>query len=191
MPPAAASILNPTAQSFHPRFNEPLDFGTVFNNGVPSAVLTGTQYPEHDTLHNISDDALEEAFPPTADEAAEIDAMMDFVLTMSYFDVIEEQEEHARSGFSCHGKRWEVRRGEGLRGRPHSARSEPSAIVARNHHLFADDTSIVSHNHSPRTFQPYSDMESMRSTYHGKARTSPKKKMINGFTRPIHQPRKR
>jgi len=149
MPPAAASILNLTAQSFHPRFNEPLDFVTVFNNGVPSAVLTGTQ------------------------------------------DVIEEQEEHARSGFSCHGKRWEVRRGEGLRGRPHSARSEPSAIVARNHHLFADDTSIVSHNHSPRTFQPYSDMESMRSTYHGKARTSPKKKMINGFTRPIHQPRKR
>uniref|UniRef100_A0A7S2E7G4 Uncharacterized protein n=1 Tax=Trieres chinensis TaxID=1514140 RepID=A0A7S2E7G4_TRICV len=195
MPPASASVLNPHAHPFHPRYDEPLDFGAVFNDGVPTAVLSGDVHPEHGALRSISDEALDEAFPPSANEAAEIDATMDFVLTMSYLDALQEQEERARNGFRGMGVRWEARREMGLVGRPHPARTDREAMP-KNHHPLSPETSIVPFDKTHGgPFRPFSDMESMRSRAESrhakKSSTMTKgKKTAQAFTRPIQQPRK-
>lgn len=193
------SVLNPLASSFHPRFDEPLDFGTIYTNGVPSASFFGA-HPEHTTLHNIDDDALDEAFPPSADEAAELDAVMDFVLTMSYLNVVEEQEERARSDFShVAGTRWEARRARGMVGRPHPAKSpkatDSSFVMAKNHQLFSQETDIVPFEHggSKKVHMPHHDQECMHSRnagvgHHGKTRGRFAKG--RSYAMPIQQPRK-
>ena len=62
------SLLSPMAKPFQPSYhdmdNNIMEFA-IFNNGVPSSVYYGV-HPEHEVLHNISDDALDERFPPSA-----------------------------------------------------------------------------------------------------------------------------
>jgi hypothetical protein len=55
-------FLSPTAQAFQPA----LEFA-IFNDGVPSSVFYGS-HPEHDVIHHIPDEAIDELFPPTAEE---------------------------------------------------------------------------------------------------------------------------
>ena len=55
-------FLSPTAQAFEPA----LEFA-IFNDGVPSSVFYGS-HPEHDVIHHIPDEAIDELFPPTAEE---------------------------------------------------------------------------------------------------------------------------
>jgi len=189
-----ASVLNPLASSFHPRFDEPLDFGTIYTNGVPSASFSGT-HPEHDTLHNIPDNAIDEAFPPSANEAAELDAVMDFVLTMSYLNVVEEQEEKARMNFSHVGKRWEARRTRGMVGRPHPAKSPKagnSLGMAKNHQMYSQETDIVLYDWGKKNYMPYHDMECMRSRNIGRGHHGIHKRHASGrgHMKPIQQPRK-
>lgn len=198
MPPA--SVLNPHATSFHPRFDEPLDFGTIYTEGVPTASFSGTSHPEHDTLHNIADDALDDAFPPSADEAAELDAAMDFVLAMSYLSVVEEQEERARANLShVAGMRWEARRARGMVGRPHPAKSPKASTyvgMARNHQIYSQETDIVPYNGDKKVHMPYHDMECMRSRNIGRghhamhSKTGGRYAGGRSYTKPIQQPRK-
>jgi hypothetical protein len=113
------SILSPDATAFHPFF-EPINVA-IYNNGVPSMTLVSEE-EVCEILHGIQDEALDESFPPTAAEAAEIEAVADFVRSMAMFAYMEEREENARFTF-CHiKKRWEFRRSEGLQGRPRKAR---------------------------------------------------------------------
>jgi hypothetical protein len=113
------SILSPDAAAFHPFF-EPVNVA-IYNNGVPSMVLVSEE-EVCEILHGIQDEALDEGFPPTASEAAELEAVADFVRSMAMLAYLEEREESARLTF-CHiKKRWEVRRSEGLIGRPRPAR---------------------------------------------------------------------
>lgn len=195
-----ASVLNPLANSFHPRFGEPLDFGTIYIEGVPSASFSGTAHPEHNTLHNIPDDAIDEAFPPSADEAAELDAVMDFVLTMSYLNVVEEQEERARTNFShVAGKRWEARRSRGMVGRPHPAKSPKAGSfvgMAKNHQMYSQETDIVPYDWGKKVHMPFHDLECMRSRnvgrgHHGMhGKTGGRYARGRSYTKPIQQPRK-
>ena len=55
-------FLSPTAQPFQPA----LEFA-IFNDGVPCSVFYGC-HPEHDVIHHIPDEAIDELFPPTAEE---------------------------------------------------------------------------------------------------------------------------
>jgi hypothetical protein len=54
--------LSPTAEAFQPAW----EFA-IFNDGVPCSVFYGCN-PEHDVIHHIPDEAIDELFPPTAEE---------------------------------------------------------------------------------------------------------------------------
>ncbi|GAX10841.1 hypothetical protein FisN_31Hh048 [Fistulifera solaris] len=112
-------------------FDLPEDAFAIYNNGVPSLVLT-TEQDIYDILHGIEDPL--ECFPPDAQEAAELEACEAFVETMAMLALLEEAEEQARHHFGHIRKRWEVRRQRGLIGRPkpaqHSVRIKP-----HQHHL--------------------------------------------------------
>ena len=74
-----ASVLSPQAAPFHPLSYEPINLA-VYNDGVPS--LAFSKGSESEVLHGISDDTIDEAFPPTAEEAAELEAAELFVSMM-------------------------------------------------------------------------------------------------------------
>ena len=112
------SGLSATAPPFHPSSLEHEDFAYVYNDGVPGMVLTS----EHDVaevLYGIQDQAIDENFPPTAEEAAEMEAVQAFVEMMATLAFLEEREEQSRNNFESFDKRWERRRAEGLTGKPH------------------------------------------------------------------------
>jgi hypothetical protein len=112
-------MLSAHARPFHPSY-EPANF-CIFNDGIPSLVMTS----EHDVLeilHGIQDSAIDENFPPTAEDAAELEAVQAFVEMMATLAFLEEHEEKARFSFDHFEKRWETRRSQGLLGRPNAAR---------------------------------------------------------------------
>jgi hypothetical protein len=114
------SLLSPNAAAFHP-FYEPVNVA-IYNDGVPSMTLVSEE-EVCEILHGIQDEALDEGFPPTAADAAELEAVAAFVECMAMLAYMEEREEEARLTF-CHiKKRWEVRRSEGLQ--LASRRTEP------------------------------------------------------------------
>jgi len=115
-----ASILSPLASPFVPieRMHDGESiFKAIYNNGVPELVRFGN-HSDHDIIHDIPDEAIDELFPPTASDAAELDAVDEFLRTMMYLSYLEEREEKARNGFSHVKKRWESRRQQGLIGKP-------------------------------------------------------------------------
>ena len=111
------------APPFHPASFEHSDFGVLYNDGVPGYVVTR----ENDVakvLHGIQDQAIDENFPPTAQDAAEMEAVQAFVEMMATLAFLEEHEEEDRflklgSSFE---KRWETRRAAGLTGKPNPAK---------------------------------------------------------------------
>jgi hypothetical protein len=72
------------------------DYGVIYDgDGIP--VMQAVQ---HQVLHNISDETLDDAFPPDATDAAELDAADDFVETMALLGLLEDHEEIARQDYS-------------------------------------------------------------------------------------------
>jgi len=62
--------------------------------GIPSLQLESKS--DTDFLKTFSDETLEEAFPPTAQEAAELEAAEIFVNLMANLDILERKEEATR-----------------------------------------------------------------------------------------------
>mmetsp|Transcript_22053 Transcript_22053/g.46681 ORF Transcript_22053/g.46681 Transcript_22053/m.46681 type:complete len:207 (+) Transcript_22053:173-793(+) len=119
------SILSPAAPPFQPSsFSSVIAEGSsivefaIFNNGVPSSVFYGI-HPEHEVLQHIADEAIDETFPPTAEDVAEMEAAEEFVEFMAWLAFLDECDERARFSFSDIKKRWEARRAQGLVGKPH------------------------------------------------------------------------
>jgi len=144
---------NPSAQSFTP---SSLEFA-IFNEGVPSCTFYGN-HPEHDVLQSITEEAIDTCFPPSAEEAAEMDAAEDFVETMAWLSFLDECDERARLSFEGLGKRWSARRAAGLIGKPKPmregavdtrARSGTFTKIWGNNHL--SETDLVSF--TPRKFE--------------------------------------
>ena len=80
-------------------------------------------------------------------DAAELDAVDEFVKTMADLALLEEIEEKSRTEF-CHvRKRWEARREEGLKGRPNPA----LGVIKQNQHgnliINSDERHVVKLNH--------------------------------------------
>eukprot|EP00429_Kryptoperidinium_foliaceum_P004743 CAMPEP_0176010740 /NCGR_PEP_ID=MMETSP0120_2-20121206/4928_1 /TAXON_ID=160619 /ORGANISM="Kryptoperidinium foliaceum, Strain CCMP 1326" /LENGTH=181 /DNA_ID=CAMNT_0017343589 /DNA_START=9 /DNA_END=554 /DNA_ORIENTATION=- len=119
-----ASVLSPLAQPFHPVMGEYVQ-PTIYNNGIPSMTVTSS---EHEFLSSITDDVLDDAFPPTAEEAAELEETEFFVTLMANLAMLEEKEETARSLHDGLKKRWQARRG--LAGKPRA----PLHSVKKVHH---------------------------------------------------------
>ena len=55
------------AAPFEPRNN--MDHWAIYNNGSVGSVFWGC-HPEHEVIQHIADDAIEELFPPTAEEVS-------------------------------------------------------------------------------------------------------------------------
>lgn len=83
----------------------------IFNEGMPSMTLPG-EIEVYQIL--IQDEALEEGFPPDAQEAAELEDVERYNELQALLILMEERDEEARSGFTHIQRRWEVRRQEGL-----------------------------------------------------------------------------
>eukprot|EP00549_Striatella_unipunctata_P026240 CAMPEP_0118698702 /NCGR_PEP_ID=MMETSP0800-20121206/15378_1 /TAXON_ID=210618 ORGANISM="Striatella unipunctata, Strain CCMP2910" /NCGR_SAMPLE_ID=MMETSP0800 /ASSEMBLY_ACC=CAM_ASM_000638 /LENGTH=171 /DNA_ID=CAMNT_0006598613 /DNA_START=83 /DNA_END=595 /DNA_ORIENTATION=+ len=112
------SLLSPFAAPFRPIWKDEneSDF-IIYNNGVP-IMIPKSERDTHQIVVGLSDEAIEEHFPLSADEAAELEATDNFVKTLAVLSLLEESEAHARQTFSHLEKRWEKRREGGLIGKP-------------------------------------------------------------------------
>jgi hypothetical protein len=180
--------LSASAKPFHPyTFHDPVN-SMIYNDGIPSMVM-GSKDGMSQILHGIQDDALDEEFPPDAQEAAELEAVEIFVEMMAQLSLLEEMEESSRVDFHHIKKRWECRRQEGLKSRPHAPRN----LVDRNEHkasmssFAANCRSLVPHSH-------HRHREQMMMTHHDAARRGGKSKTSAAGTTAsrtvIQQPRK-
>lgn len=176
-------MLSPTAHPFHP-IASPESF-QIFNDGIPSLVPL-----ESDIIHGFSDDAIDECFPPTAEDAAELDAVEEFIRILVHLEMLEEREERVRNDFSLMPKRWAARRE--LQGRPRPARSTPEVQPRRS--TKEDELNLVIFDRKQRNFDcekmehhhSHKDMSMM-----SKHQVTRSNKALNGRpTRPIIQPRK-
>mmetsp|Transcript_105811 Transcript_105811/g.296225 ORF Transcript_105811/g.296225 Transcript_105811/m.296225 type:complete len:181 (-) Transcript_105811:258-800(-) len=175
------SVLSPFAQPFHPIMGEEVQ-PTIYNNGIPSMTFLGS---EHDFLCSITDETLDEAFPPTAQEAAELEAAEFFVELMANLASLEESEEAARSLHDGLKKRWEARRG--LVGKPRAARHIISPVNHGEPHLL-DSHEIVVLDYTPLHIE-----NRMRAKEHSmmtKPRINKNLGTKFGHKKPIQQPRK-
>jgi hypothetical protein len=165
---------------------EPINVA-IYNDGVPSMTLVSEEEIS-EILHGIQDEALDEGFPPTAEEAYEMEAAVTFVEFMSWLAHLEEREEQARTSFNHVQKRWEARRSEGLIGRPRPAKAFGEQQIRRQHHLpkSINCQALVTHTHRHMEFK-------MRHQDTARHREQPRvKKMQNShmYRPPIIQPRK-
>lgn len=174
-----ASVLSPLAAPFHPIMGEEVN-PTIFHNGVPVLTVQGS---ESDFLRTISDEALDDAFPPTAEEAAEMEAAEFFVNLMANLALLEEREEAIRAEHVGLKKRWEARRS--LEGKPKAAMHSINEVKHGAPHLL-ESRDIVPHASMPLT--------QVRAVQNAKSKIDVKmnKKLGNkmAFMRPIQQPRK-
>lgn len=181
-------VLSPLATPFAPSQEEPEDMFAIYNDGVPSLVGSGPNW-EQMILHNISDEALDEAFPPTAEEAAEMEAAELFVETMVNLAMLEEMEEESRKNFVHIRKRWEARREEGLVGKPYPV---AEGRHKNTHVKQADDETTLVPYDMPRKSLAICNLESrVRAKEEGKRRHDrAATKKLTGVRshKPIQQP---
>jgi len=118
-------MLSVTAKPFHPVHGTEIN-AIIYNDGIPSCSFQGS---DTEFLHSIADEAIDEAFPPSAQEAAELEAVEMFVEMMANLAHLEEREEMTR--FSENhpglGKRWEARRE--LNGKPRPAKHSVKPVI--------------------------------------------------------------
>lgn len=183
------SVLSPLAKPFEPVY----EFA-IFNDGIPSSVYYGS-HPEHEVLLHIEDDAIDETFPPSASDVAEIEAAEAYVDLMAWLAFLDECEESARSTFAGYKKRWESRRAAGLVGKPHTARALRNdalatviakAAAAHAGSVNVKETALI----VPKAYE----VRPMTNYKQGKAefqKVNPKSiKVVHGHGNPIQQPRK-
>lgn len=191
MPPA--SVLSPLAAPFIPTALEYQyeSFSSIYTDGMLSLVCVG-DHPEHEILHNIPDQAIDEIFPPDAVDAAELDAVDEFVHTLVDLSFLEDREEKSRNDFGFLKKRWETRREDGLRGKPYPARGHIVKKSFERGNASEKDTSIIKFFHQTNNFEHSLDNR-LRTRYGGKhPRLSglSKVKGVHGYSKFIGQPRK-
>lgn len=184
-----SSVLSPLAPAFHPQaFYEPVTLA-IFNDGVPSFMFQPGQ--ETMLLHGITDDALDEAFPPDASDAAELEATEFFVSLMSNLAFLEEREEAARSeDHSGLKKRWAARRE--LLGRPKAPKHLVHSVSHGDQKYMIDSQELVVQDNNRHSMEH--KMHS-RNYARGQNQIHNNKKMMQNYMplkhrMPIIQPRK-
>jgi hypothetical protein len=182
------------ATPFHPMtmmMCQPLEFA-IFNDGVPSMMAT-CEAEISEIVHGIQDDALDEGFPPDAQEAAELEEVDLYNEMQALLILMEEREEDARSGFKHLMKRWEVRRRQGV-----ATGSKPKA-VSKSHMehkmMHSNRSHVTSQAIVPHTHHVHKLMEdkAMQRNMMMKDHAMQMNKAMNHHHSrfiPIHQPRK-
>lgn len=132
-------MLSVTAKPFHPVRGTEMN-AIIYNDGIPVCSFQGT---DTEFLHSITDEAIDEAYPPSAQEAAELEAVEMFVEMMAMLAHLEEKEELTR--FSADhtglGKRWMARRE--LVGKPRPAKHSVKQVIHHHHPNEEKHTELV------------------------------------------------
>merc|ERR1711884_974495 len=140
-------MLSVTAKPFHPTHGKEID-AIIYNDGIPSL----SYYDEnenkseteitHDFLRSITDETIEEAFPPSAEDAAELDEVDVFVELMASLAHLEEREERTRfdPDYKLFGKRWMSRRE--LVDKPHPPKHTITPVI----HSTSGKSAVVNMN---------------------------------------------
>jgi hypothetical protein len=186
-----ASILSPLASPFQPSLSMMAidDYGAIYSDGVPTAIAVGGEY---EILHNIQDEAIDEAFPPSAEEAAELEAVENFIDILATLSLLEEREEAARESFVGVHKRWSARRKDGLINHPRS----PKHIVRHVDHGKLSNpikaTDLVPYDHMAHSMAMASleSRERSRGNVENRAATRSHKNAGKMQRTTVHQPRK-
>ena len=105
--------------------------------GIPSCTVPTTGFS-----NNFTDETIEEAFPPTAQDAAELEAVEKFVELMAGLDLLERREEATRLVHAGLQKRWEARRQ--LLGRPRVAKNLVHRKIHGSPRVEMDDLVVFS-----------------------------------------------
>mmetsp|Transcript_19199 Transcript_19199/g.31884 ORF Transcript_19199/g.31884 Transcript_19199/m.31884 type:complete len:178 (+) Transcript_19199:190-723(+) len=133
-------MLSPLAHPFHP--TNSMETFQIFNNGIPSLMPL-----DSDVIRGFSDEAIDECFPPTAQDVAELEAVEEFLQTLVRLELMEEREERVRLDITLLPKRWAVRRE--LQGKPRPARSEKEV---NSHYSHEDEIKLVVFDRKQRDF---------------------------------------
>jgi len=164
----------------------------IYNDGIPSCSFQGT---DSEFLHSITDEAIDEAFPPSAEEAAELEAVELFVEMMANLAHLEEREEMTRfsKDHTGLGKRWIARRE--LKGKPRPAKHSVKPVIHGQHGPIQENiTDLVAFDleksqgslKEHRMRQRETERMARLTTFHKKkVETNRHKKQM-----PIQQPRK-
>jgi len=169
----ASDVLSPLAAPFYPS-QYPL-----MSNGMPVATLN-----THEAIRGYSDQAIDEVFPPSAADAAEMDDLDDFLAVMVDLSFIEDREEKGRNDLGCvTTKRWETKRKEGLKGKPHLSYGSVERVIHENTRIQQDETRLVTHR---RHVDRNAFVPSNRNNVHY---TNQRNNSIR-YTKHIQQPRK-
>lgn len=188
------AMLSPSARPFHPKSMWKYPIFGIFAGGQPVLVPV----KESGVIRGISDEALDEHFPPSAQEAAEMEAADQFVRVLANLSLLEDREEKNRSGLNHFPKRWEARRLQGLVGRPKPAKTTPSnseLTQAINHLVVPNETSLVPRDRQER----FKKLEYLETTKHLSVGRKAKNMAFHANNsrmrglrgrNPIHQPRK-
>lgn len=178
-------MLSVTAKPFHPVHGKEIDY-IICNDGIPSLSFKGTHT---EFIHSITDECIDEAFPPTAQEAAELEAVDIFVEMMAKLEEREEREEmtrfHPKSGL---GKRWEARRE--LVDKPRPAKHSIKPVIHHRQPHDEDVTDLVAfdpNHHFSVKEHKLREREISRMARHS---MSNKKNTNRHQHIPIQQPRK-
>lgn len=179
------SVLSPLAKPFHPLMGQDVN-SIIYNDGVPALAFQGSP---SQFLHTIEDETLDEAFPPSAEDAAELEAVEIFVEMMATLSYLEDKEEAARDLHSGLKKRWEARRE--LVHRPKPAKHLVKSVVhAQPNTVGSLDIVVFDHSH---VLQEHRLRQ--RESAHMAKLSMPKKNNGNKMSmmhqhKPIQQPRK-
>jgi hypothetical protein len=179
-------VLSPLAKPFHPLIGQDVN-SIIYNDGVPSLAFQGSP---SQFLHTIEDETLDEAFPPSAEEAAELEAVEIFVEMMATLSYLEEKEEAARAVHAGLKKRWEARRE--LVNRPKLAKhlvksvlhAQPAAVGCLDIVVF-DHAHVLEENRMRQRAKAQMAKLAMPKKNNGN-----KMAMMHQQQKPIQQPRK-
>lgn len=179
------SKLSVDAAPFHPfgLWRDPVNI-CIYNDGEPTMTLV-TEKDRYDILQGINDEALDDVFPPDAEEAFELETTEAFVREMATLAMLEEREEQARRTFLHYEKRWEVRRAAGPSGRPRPAMHLILPVVHNVKIYRPDTTALAFHHITGRRF-----VEQYERSKLEKRVCSRRTKATSAPPRPIVQPRK-
>ena len=186
-------MLSVTAKPFHPVHGTEVN-AIIYVDGIPSCCHYSNCMSEF--THSIADEAIDEAFPPSAQEAAELEAVEIFVEMMANLAHLEEKEDVMRFERKGLGKRWMARRELRSKPRPpkHSIRlvdhnnANRYKEEAKIHDLVVFDAEKSFHARlkEQRTLQRQIERMTRNTTPHkNKVITNRHKKQM-----PVHQPRK-
>jgi len=187
---STTSLLSPLAEPFlpHPIFyNQPALQFSIFNDGIP------TLYPvdQHDIVTGISDEAIEDHFPPTMDELAELEEVDFFVQMLAHLDLLESREEQSRD-FADLTKRWSTRRKEGAKNnKPHDQGQSSRYHQSHDHGwlgLNEQATDLVQFNKGKDYKRNGQDIAAQKRANNDHSKRNPKANIQH--KRPIQQPRK-